>query len=203
MWNTGGAVLLCTSLACAAGVAEGGPVPEMPHLIVRVHTEADLHVAWLASALARAEGIFGDAGVLMDWIDCPSSAVDPVCGRAPSANEFVVRIRRRRVDPESHGCGVSLRPTLATGHYITVFLDCIRDGADVFMLAEPVIAGYTVAHEIGHLLLPTSGHATSGIMRARPDRFDWQRAARGALRFRPAERQQIQDALRRRSAPAQ
>ena len=32
-------------------------------------------------------------------------------------------------------------------------------------------------------------------MRARPDRFDWARAARGSLRFHPEELQQMRAAL--------
>jgi hypothetical protein len=136
----------------------------------------------------------------MLWIDCRGEAIEPRCNPAPRGNEFVLRLQRRRVDPASHACGVSLLPNRAEGYYITLYLDCIRAGSDDFNVGEPVLAAYTMAHEVGHLLLASAGHAFSGIMRARPDRFDWERARRGALRFQPSERRQIHEALRHRLA---
>jgi|SRR5579871_126047 len=52
--------------------------------------------------------------------------------------------------------------------------------------AATVIAA-AMAHEIGHLLLPASGHAHRGLMRACWDHDDLVNAARGDLRFSPEQ----------------
>ena len=57
------------------------------------------------------------------------------------------------------------------------------------------ILGHIVAHEIGHLLLPSSSHASAGIMRARLDR---RLAVMGALFFSADEAQGIQTKLAKR-----
>ena len=199
MWTERAAVMFFLWVGCTAGAWGATGDLDKLQMILRLHSEADLHVPWLPAAQAITESIFEDTGIGMRWIDCHGEAVDPQCNRAPRANEFVLRLQRRRVDPASHACGVSLRSSRAEGHYITLYIDCIRAGSDAFNVGEPVLAAYTMAHEVGHLLLPV-GHASSGIMRARPNRFDWERAKRGALRFQPSERRQIHDALRRRLA---
>ncbi len=186
-------------MGCAGGVAAAGgqvlPQAEPIELKVRLYTEVD--VPWLPGAQAVVERVLAAGAIHVTWIDCRA---EPECGVGPAPNELVVRIVRRRLDPASHGCGVALRPDAVTGHYMTLFVDCIRDGAETFRVAESVLAGHCLAHEIGHLLLPTGAHAPIGIMRARPDRFDWERGARGALDFRPVEQRQMYQALRRRTA---
>lgn len=94
---------------------------------------------------------------------------------------------------------MSLRPHSAPGHYITLFLGCVREGAEAFSVSPSVVLAYVIAHEIGHLLLPI-GHSSAGIMRARPDQLDWKRAARGALEFHPGDRERMRAALQHRLA---
>lgn len=83
------------------------------------------------------------------------------------------------------------------GSFITVFGDCIRDGSDNLFVDEAVVLSYTIAHEIGHLLLP-QGHSFTGIMQGRPNALEWQRAARGALRFSPMQAALLREAARAR-----
>jgi len=52
--------------------------------------------------------------------------------------------------------------------------------------------GHVIAHEIGHLLLPTRAHSPSGIMMAG---LDGQRAAQGALFFTRGQARQIRSRL--------
>ena len=169
-------------------------------LAVRTHVGAGTEMTSLRDALALTRRVFADAGIRVAWTHCGEEATPANCHDAAGANEFIVRILPTRLDAASHVCGTSLRPEAAPGHYITLFLDCIREGADAFGVPEPVVAAFAIAHEIGHLLLPV-GHAPSGIMRARPDRFDWQRAARGALQFDSSDQKRMRTELRRRAQP--
>ena len=163
-----------------------------------VYAEAD--VPWLAGAMKITTGLFDDAGMRLVWIRCGESAPDAACYGPPTQNELVVRIRGHRIDRASHTCGLAFRPGHTVGSYITLFLDCLTEGANTFRIAEPVVAAYCLAHEIGHLLLPTGRHAPTGIMQAQLSLVDWERAARGGLRFRPSERRQMLEGLQRRLA---
>jgi hypothetical protein len=48
----------------------------------------------------------------------------------------------------------------------TVFMDRVADVARRARVDEPQLTGRAMAHELGHLLLGTSGHAPAGLMRA-------------------------------------
>lgn len=169
-----------------------------PALTIRLYTEADVRAPWLPEARLIVERIFADASVRVGWIDCTSMA-QAACDGPPDPNMFVVRIRRQSVNRPAGVCGLSLRPERLPGQYVTLFADCIEQGAGQLHMAEAVPAAYSLAHEIGHLLLPI-GHAPSGIMRARPDRVDLVRAAAGSLTFRRTEVRQMRAALQHRLA---
>jgi hypothetical protein len=196
-----GKVLLaasCLATVTATGVGARTAHEQLPQkgqdsqleLAVLVYSESE--VPWLSAAQVIAAGLFEDAGVRLAWISCGSDSPPAACARPPAGNEIAVRIRRARVDPASHGCGVALQ-----GFYITLFLDCIAEGSEVFRTREAVVGAFCLAHEIAHLLLP-AGHASSGIMQPRLRPIDWERAARGGLRFNRAEQRQMAEALRRR-----
>jgi len=136
---------------------------------------------------------------VVSWLECLPDSTDGRCALAPEPLEFVVRLQAARSDRASHACGVSLRPgNGALGHFITIFSDCIEEGADRLLVDDAVVFAYTLVHEIGHLLLP-AGHAPAGIMRARPDALDWQRAAEGSLGFTPREVRLLRAAVRARA----
>jgi hypothetical protein len=195
VWHTAGLVAFSSLVPFLAQVpARTGP--EAPEITIRVYIEPGDPIHWLSEAQPVVERVFAQASIRTAWLDCRSPA-EGRCGQGPRPNEFVVRLRRKRPDLASHGCGVSLRPHDLPGHYVTVFLDCIRGAADRLGIREAVIGAHTIAHEIGHLLLPV-GHTPSGIMRARPDRLDWVRATRGSLVFGRREAHQMRLALDRR-----
>lgn len=171
---------------------------DQPELRVIVYSET--HIPWLAAAQEIAAVLFNDAGMRLVWIRCGDSGADAVCRRPPAGNELVVRIRRHRMDRASPTCGLAFRPGHMVGSYITLFLDCLTEGSNTFRIPERIVAAYCLAHEIGHLLLPSGGHAPTGIMQAQLSLVDWERAARGGLRFRPPEKRQMLDALQRRLA---
>ena len=52
-----------------------------------------------------------------------------------------------------------------TGVLATVYIDRVLDLARHLDINHPTLLGRTIAHEIGHLLLATNTHSTSGLMR--------------------------------------
>jgi hypothetical protein len=186
-----------------AGIAadvRGEAAQDRLELTLLVYTETE--IPWLPAAQAIVADLYEDAGIRLAWVPCGTAADPASCSRPPAANELVVRIRGKRVDEASHMCGLALRPRQMMGSYVTLFLDCLAEGSKAFRVKESVVAAYCLAHEIAHLLLPTSAHAASGIMQARLSPIDWDRARRGGLRFLAGERRQMVEALRRRTASA-
>lgn len=73
-------------------------------------------------------------------------------------------------------------------------------GGTVFVYREPIervshwreeemarVLAYTIAHEVGHVLLPYPGHTSSGLMREVWARDDLFQISRGSMRFTPAQ----------------
>lgn len=59
--------------------------------------------------------------------------------------------------------------------------------------------GYTMAHELGHILLGPNAHANAGIMRGTLVTEDWEKAAQGTLGFTQSQNEQICTWIERRS----
>jgi hypothetical protein len=55
------------------------------------------------------------------------------------------------------------------------------------------ILGYVAAHELGHVLLGSDAHSSSGIMRAKLEDGDFQDMAQAGLTFTPQRAQRIRD----------
>jgi hypothetical protein len=68
-----------------------------------------------------------------------------------------------------------------------IFSRQVERQADHFGASRTLVLACAIAHEIAHLLLPSSDHSALGLMRACWDRDDFGRAERGQLRFSPEE----------------
>jgi len=77
-----------------------------------------------------------------------------------------------------------------------VLYDRVAAFAHTYHIKRQVLLGYTMAHELGHLLLPPNSHSNSGVMRAS---LDLERAAARRLRFTPGQGVLI---VRRLESPA-
>jgi hypothetical protein len=74
-----------------------------------------------------------------------------------------------------------------------VFYRRVADQAERYSIAAAAVLASTMAHEVGHLLLPTPDHARDGLMRACWDYAEFLRAANGQLRFSAGEGTLIRD----------
>ena len=118
----------------------------------------------LRSALNVAEATFAAASVDVVWKVCGPAE----CSTPPSPTERLVRLVRA---PEGGS-----RDTRCLGDALidaqkgdrcmaTVYIDRVLDLARHLEINHPTLLGRTIAHEIGHLLLATNTHSTSGLMR--------------------------------------
>jgi hypothetical protein len=58
--------------------------------------------------------------------------------------------------------------------------------------------GHAMAHEIGHVLLGSTEHSPDGIMKARWSTTDYQKAAKGYMKFTPLQCNVIRERASRR-----
>jgi hypothetical protein len=72
-----------------------------------------------------------------------------------------------------------------------VFYDRVLRSAHESQQDVARLLAYAMAHEIGHLLLPSPAHAASGIMRAAWNGDDLRHIANGSLQFTPEQQAAI------------
>jgi hypothetical protein len=171
-------------------------------VIVRLYGAQLIDADVLLRAQSVVQAIFERSGVVVEWRRCPESLTVDGCATAPAPHEVAARLLRGPASVSADSCGVALVPHSGAGHFLSVFVDCVRTAADRMRVAESMLLGSVLAHEIGHLLLGTNSHGAIGLMQAQPRAIDWERASRGALAFTPDEGSRLRAALILRVAVA-
>jgi hypothetical protein len=126
------------------------------------------------------------------------------CSSPTGPNDISLRIyRRTKADfkikaHSTGGTSLLLSPEGGKG-IIHVFFDRVTEVSQIHRVPLALVLGITVAHEIGHLLLPRQPHALAGIMRAKLDSKDWRLAAQGSLGFADRQMQIISAGVEARS----
>jgi hypothetical protein len=141
-------------------------------LVIRVYDMTGIDRTQRTDAISAAAAILANAGVEAEWLDCrrhPGSTTSP-CDAYRRPTDLIVRIMRGSLDGEHEdrrALGVSIvDPSARSGVLATIFVDRLapvvrRTGVDA-----TVLLARTLAHEVGHLLLRTSDHVATGLMRA-------------------------------------
>jgi hypothetical protein len=147
---------------------------------VRIYETAAVAPAELARALEVAERTLSRASVEIVWKSC--AAPGPAGGPAAQASsggtclvprttgELTVRIvRTAGVTPAQRvlPLGDALVDAATGGGVLaTVYLDRVEWLARAAGTDRATLLGRAIAHELGHLLLGSTGHSTAGLMRA-------------------------------------
>ena len=185
----------------AAAVVE----PEL-RLVIRTYDAPPGTSGDMSQARETATVILEATGIGITWLECDAVFVwhdENPCLAPLAANELAVRFMRlppHLAEQDVVTLGDSLIDTrLRAGSLATVYVNRVatlarRCGVD----AETLLAR-AVAHEIGHLLLGTSAHASSGLMRAAWSQTALRRAA-VEWRFTAADALAIRESVRARTA---
>ena len=165
-----------TAVALIAGVSSAAPsVSHASDAVVRVYDSSTGHSKTRAAAIRTAASIVAEAGLDIDWTDCSRASRAGACTDLRGPNDLVVRImpvgtsgppgllvRNQMQTP----LGFSVvDPVVSAGAIALVFLDRVLGLAHRTRVDPGRLLGRTVAHEIGHLVLGTTTHSRSGIMR--------------------------------------
>lgn len=167
-------LLVCLFLPASASASAAGVIGEVP---VRVYDSTGLEAAPRRHALDTARAVLGRAGVTVAWQACDRLRPAPACTFDIRRGELVLRIVAG--DGTAAAGAAALRSPVsrltlgeafvdrATGSGVlaTIYVDRVAALSEVAASDAATLLGYAIAHEIGHLLLGTTAHGTSGLMR--------------------------------------
>jgi hypothetical protein len=175
---------------------------------MRVHDYADVDAARLATAQELVTRLYGRIGVRVQWLSTVRSydRTDPACrcAKAPTDVTIVItdargKAKRRVADGV---LGIAAVGGGGMGRVAYVMFDRVRDVAVRGATEQARVLSVVIAHEVGHLLLPSGAHTPSGLMRARWQPSEFHRAAVQGSPFSSADAEAIRQALERRREEA-
>jgi len=139
-----------------------------PVVTVRVFNYAGIPPNAMARAERELTRIFSTTGIQTHWLDCPVSPdalqKAPICGGSWYWTDLLLRvIPAATTDRSNNSLGFSL-PSPEGGLMAVIFYDRVEELANAKVAGAGQILGHAVAHEIGHLLLGSIIHSSSGLM---------------------------------------
>lgn len=146
-------------------------------LFVRSFNNFGVPEGELTAARRGAAALLSQAGVNVVWADCwvrdhqPAGA--PARCQAPVGGDIVLRLHKAGADDRSRfvSMGFSLVGAADSLPFLsTVYVDRVYSVAHRAGVEAHRVLGLAIAHEIGHVLINSNKHASSGLMRA-----DWPR----------------------------
>jgi hypothetical protein len=168
------AALIAFGFNIAAGSAWASDGGAAHHVAVAVCDLEGVPNAFVRVAEEVAGEVYRDIGLELDWADNDCH---------PSNGVFAVNITSREMADtvvSDHTLGFAESGTRDA----TVLYDRVKKFARRYHINCGVMLGYTIAHELGHLLLPPKSHSAAGVMRAV---IDLQQASERQLRFTPEQ----------------
>jgi hypothetical protein len=167
---------------------------ELPAITVHLFNLAGAQEGVLAQAMDITTGIYAEAGIPLRWVrqPAPIAKLGPGIPFRPNLTPTEVSIRLlpkhlsdQMVRPGSRWVGIAYPVGQNDFRYLaTLLYDRVELAAqsldDVSM---PVLLGYLMAHELGHLLLGPDAHARTTIMACPWDTTEFRVLRRGQLRF--------------------
>ena len=151
-------------------------------VVIRVYGNATIDDAMRADAIRTAAEVVAEAGVRADWHDCTASATGGHCDRPRNARGLIVRLMpafqsgtiaprgavETRHNPDASGLILGwavVEASSGAGALATIFMDRVQAIVTRTNVPPALLLGRAIAHEVGHLLLGTSSHSRSGLMR--------------------------------------
>ena len=192
-------VLAAVSACVVSGSTTHAQTTPSARIVVRSYNTVGVPSSVLERAESTAQELLQEAGVDSVWRNCrtnrgSSSHSPDRCDDVVNASELIVRVVRA---PGAVANGQELGyshvdPYRRQGTLATVFADRVRPLAAALRIDEGTLLGRAMTHEIGHLLLGSLEHSTTGLMRG-----DWHTVGRRATDwyFSALEVMRLQDAL--------
>jgi hypothetical protein len=172
-----------------------------PVILIRVSNYAQVPSGNLKAAEREAGRIFSAAGLMTEWVNCPSkgSATDTPnpCSQPLQPHEIVLRLISESTSAQFQDSvfGFAVVPLVASVYVNCAVRNAKKDNAEFEM---PMILGSVIAHEIGHLLLGLNSHSPTGIMQQRWERNQLRQVVTGNMMFTVTQGKLMQADMQRR-----
>ncbi len=202
--------LLVTIFAASVCPVTGVSAPEVSPeetLCVHLYNLAQIAPRTIARATARATRIFAGTGIRTSWeqpaADSPEAhwldlnTSDVKLSQSGGRACLVVRLVQ---DVPSNGYNGALGfalPLARSGVNVEIIYRRIEFQAEYAGLPADLLLAYTMAHEIGHVLLRSSAHAPAGIMQAKWNADNWRLASFDMVSFLPEQAKRMRKELYR------
>ena len=136
-----------------------------PRLSIRVYRIEPLSNWTLVSAEAEAARILRSTHLRLTWINCPAAGTSASCAIPERPSHLSLRVLATAF-PKATANALGMAASSRYGNCAFLFYDRIAACRTHRVLVYQVL-GIAIAHEIVHLLLPSSGHTASGLMSAK------------------------------------
>jgi hypothetical protein len=199
------------ALFAAGTAAQAAPPDFQATVVVRTYDYSNSTRETLSSARGEAEQIFKAAQIAVRWTDCnvPGKTDGAACTEPLLAGrELMLRlIDRAPANPADTRRVMALGESLVDreergGVLMTVDVFPVRAIAERAATSLAILLGRAMAHEIGHLLLGSAGHARLGLMRALWSHDELRGAKPANWGFSAREAAQMRQTLRGRTRTA-
>ena len=177
-------------------------------ITIRIRDYAQAAPSVKQHAEQAAGEILEKAGVDTRWMECPvGSPSTGACAGPMSTLVLVVNLLPRSMSNHLRRAGGVLGVAMEAGddrfaYVASIFYDEAKDHAEELQLNFGELLGDVIAHELGHLLLGTHSHSSSGLMSAFWSGNRLRMAAQGLLTFTDAQAKQISAAMAARALAA-
>lgn len=168
------AIVIAALSSCVAAPAFAKPALEPLHLQVTVCDRAGVDQTILTDAKAVTADAYRRIGVIIDWSDAGCIA------GAPGVYVDLTSDGAEGIDFSNVTLGFAQSGTADA----TVLYARVEIVARHYHIKRQILLGYTIAHELGHLLLPPHSHSDTGVMRAC---LNLELAAAKQLQFTPEQ----------------
>lgn len=178
------AFAIVAAVLMVVGTADAAKTPEPATVRLQLRNEAKVPEDVLEGAQREVARIFAHAGFEVMWADgvpqCTVKIVADVLGYDRAT---------------SHVMGAVL-PTKSSA-IAQVFFRQVGLFARTYHIDPGTVLGHVIAHEVGHLLLATHLHSSTGLMRGAWDDAHMRDLARGGLTFTNGQARKIRAAINR------
>jgi hypothetical protein len=164
------------------------------NLTVSVFNDAGVEPSVWLQAQGRATEIMRRSGISLTWLDCgipASGKPDSNCSAISYPTHLSVRMVPKVSPVKGDIFGQSFQDTAGEGNYVLVYYASIKAFRAATTVPAGELLGCVVAHELGHLLLGTASHSSTGLMSAVWQDPELRQVRRGNLLFTGDEGEHI------------
>jgi len=163
--------------------AAGAQPEDSRDIVVRMQDDTGMAMSLLNRAEADTASVLHATGIEATWINCPKGGGPWACRQVLHSNEFILHIVPTGKTRNDRVFGEAFLGEGGSGKYADIFFQRIAMAEGEAGVDLSRLLGAVCAHELGHLLLGSQSHSTTGIMQPIWQRDSLHRIGMGLLLF--------------------